>query len=199
MAEHISALTKWPIDCVRQVTPGVLGFYVDELSGLYLPDDFTERFRGNNFVEGWDVADRLKGKFGRFTLSGEVPSDVDVSDIEEIIIMGTTLPLGKELNQLRHRSLPQLLYPILKNRDLLGRGLSYEKTDYGDTEIVVDGRNVPQELRVFSESADFGRADADGRERTCEVLRSILAPLAVMNVELEPSRYSKIIPPGSKV
>ncbi len=199
MAEHISALTKWPIDCVRQVTTGVLDFFVDELSGLYLPDDFTERFRGNSFVEGWNVADRLGGKFGRFTLVGEVPPGVDVSDVREIIIMGTTLPLGRNLGQLRHHSLPQFLYPVLKKQNLLDNKLDYEVTDYGDTEIVVDERNVPQELRVFSQSADFGRADADGRERTCEVLRSILAPLAVMNVELEPSRYSKIISPGSKV
>jgi len=68
MPAPISALERTPSDLIREVSPEAIDFYVDGLSGLYLPDEFREEHGDHFSVAYWKAENRLQGKFGRFAL-----------------------------------------------------------------------------------------------------------------------------------
>jgi len=92
MPEPISALDLTPYDLIREVSPEAVNFYVEDLSGLYLPEEFQNEHADVTDVKYWRARERLRGKFGRFTVmqfeeSGEEERE---DQLDGILVMGTT-------------------------------------------------------------------------------------------------------------
>jgi len=191
----ISATECIPEDLVREVSPEAITFYVDELSGIYLPDSLKETHADVHSVKYWKPEDRLKGKFGRFSLRPKEGSDEEKA-LEDILVMGTTISLSGldefgRMKRLRHYALS--LREILEERDLLGQ-VSIDAADYGSTLIQLDDNGVAESLGVGGYSVDFGRATAEGRQKTCDLFEQILGDeVQVINAEPEPRNSQRII------
>lgn len=120
MPASISALEHKPSDFVREVSTDAITFYVDELSGIYLPEEFKEAHADRFDVEYWKPEDRLRGKFGRFALK-RAEETGDEKPLDGILVMGTTIGLSGldrdgYMASLRHFTLDDKIRDILEER-----------------------------------------------------------------------------------
>lgn len=197
MAAPISALELRPHDLVREVSLDAINFYVDELSGIYLPDEFKEANADVPDVKYWKSEDRLRGKFGRFTLD-HVKGNDDEEQLDGILLMGTTIGLSgldryKDMNSLRHYGLKAKVRDVLEARGLLGQHIKVNPVDYGSTRIGLDESGATNTVNVSGNSYDFGRAKAEGRQVTCEMFGRLLGnEIQVLNTDPEPRENEQI-------
>ncbi len=197
MDSPVSAILHEPSDFVREVSADAIKFYVNGLSKIYLPDGFKQANAGVLDVECWKPEDRLCGKFGRFALLHAVEGAQ--AQLDDILMMGTTIGLsgvshyGLCMASLRHNRLEAQALHILRSRGL-DKGISVEPADYGSTTIVLDKSGKPQSVVVDGSSVEFGRANTEGRERTCELFRRLLGgDIGVDNAEPSPREFGRII------
>lgn len=195
MAEPISAIEHHPHEYIREVSPDAIAFYVDELSGMYLPEDFRQAHVDAFDVEFWGPEKRLYGKFGRFAVRSE-----EGSEHEDILLMGTTIGMGSldrggHLESLRHYHFKDMAEDLALNaRDLDPETWWLEAVDYGGTTISLDALGKPRKFRISGNSIDFGRANAEGREKTCELAATLLSgTVEVVNSDPEPREHEQII------
>ncbi len=111
--------------------------------------------------------------------------------------MGTTIGLSGldrhgYLESLRHYSFQDRMRDVLEERDLLGKPIRINRADFGSTTIVLGESGDADALRVGGSSYDFGRADADGRQQTCEVFERLLGN-TINVINEEPESYVKIV------
>ncbi len=198
---RISALESEPEDHIRRVEPGVLSYYVNDLSGLYLPDSFTSEHINNPSVNCWKPEDRLHGKFGRFIAQRYISfgrPDPAFNPIQ-VILMGTTIDLGydehlRRMSSLRHYVLDSKVMGIIRDSAGEDGRLGFESVDYGSTTIKLDKDGEPVAVDVYGQSFDFGRADTEGRRETCELFQALLGDsIQVVNVNPEPIVTDQII------
>jgi hypothetical protein len=194
----ISALERTPYDLIREVSPDAIRFYVDELRGIYLPEDFKQAYADVLEVKFWTPQDRLKGKFGRFAVKlvesgGELPAD-------GILAMGPVIGLsglandGRGMDRLRHSTLDEKAQAILKERGLPGADAILNRADYGSTAILLNSDGLVQAIALSSASLEFGRADTDGRRETCDMFKRLLRnEIEVMNIGPGPDGPERII------
>jgi hypothetical protein len=198
MAEPTSALDHEPHELIREVSPEAISFYVDELSGIYLPDDFRQEHDDRTDVKYWKPEDRLLGKFGRFTLR-HVQGEGEDEPLDGILLMGTTIGLSGldrygDLRSLRHYSFIDTMRDVLEARGLMGQNVAIDRADYGATNIALDGSDIPIRLDVFGSSGDYGRADTEGRRQTCEMFEHLIGPaITVINRDPEPRPRERIV------
>jgi hypothetical protein len=198
VASPISALEHEPHDFIREVSPEAISFYVDEISGIYLPDEFMQQHAEVFDVRFWKPDDRLRGKFGRFALSHAQEEEEQVA-LDDILVMGTTIGLSGldrdgDMGSLRHFSLQNKVRDVLEARDLVGKRIRVDRADYGDTTIVLAEDGSADSLRVGGSSIDFGRAKAEGRQQTCNVFEQLLGnAIKVINEDPEPKDYERIV------
>lgn len=200
MVDKLSAPEHSPSDFIREVTPEALEFYVDELSGLHLPEDFDpDTFAAKT----WDVKKRLSGKFGRFTVANAEDPETKYDDV---LLMGTTVGLGKVdrvgmLSSLYHYNLHDAVWGVLQSRDIIDeisndaiRSLRVDAVDYGSTHIRLGRAGRAEALLVGSSSMDFGRADTEGRQATCVAFETLLENVVeVINSDPEPREREQLI------
>jgi hypothetical protein len=198
VSTQISALEHRPHDFIREVSPAAIDFYVEELSGLYLPDDFRQAHGDVHSVERWKPEDRLCGKFGRFALRHAQEEDGQ-GELDDILLIGTTIGLSgvdryRRMKSLRHYELEDNARDMLKDRNLTGPPIEIIGVDYGGTSIKFDDNGLPQSIRVEGLSYDFGRAEAEGRQETCKLFERLVGnSVQVINVDPEPKEYEQII------
>lgn len=201
MIQPASAIEHQPEEFMREVSPEAIRFYVEELRSLRLPLDFRAQHACNEYLGGWDTEDRLKGKFGRFTVKA-VGDDVEPKELEDVLVMGTTIGLGEldgtgryaRLRSLRHYSLFDAAEKVLMARGLEDVELELNEVDFGFTTIRLNPNGVAKQIVVSAESVDFGRADAEGRLQTCQLFSKLLGDqVAVVNLDPAPDRHSLII------
>jgi hypothetical protein len=200
MPEPISALEHEPFDLVREVSPDAISFYVDELSGIYLPEEFKVGRADVLAVKRWKPENRLNGKFGRFTVTLVVEKGEEENEerLDDILVMGTSIGLSgidryRSMDSLRHYTLDDMIGSILKGRDIAGPNISVRRADYGST-IIGPASNPGEEIIVGSSSYDFGRASTDGRQETCDLFAQLLGDKTrVVNSDPEPREKDKII------
>jgi len=198
LATPLSALEHQPPDFIREVSPEAISFYADELSGLYLPDDFKEVHSEVFDVAYWKPEERLRGKFGRFALRYAQEEDGQ-AELNDILFMGTTIGLsglGRDGNlaSLRHYSFQDKVMDVLEERALADERIRIVRADYGSTAIVLGESGTPESLRVGGTSYDFGRAKAEGRQQTCELFERLLSgAIKVINENPEPRERERII------
>jgi hypothetical protein len=196
MCNTLSALDHRPSDFIREVSPEAVGFYVDDLSGISLPETFKTEHADNIDVRFWKPEDRLQGKFGRWAVT-RVEDDKEIP-LDDILLMGSTIGLTGfdrygDLQSLRHVMLLTAVRGVLKNRGLTDEPLGVKAIDYGSTAIHVEDGEATK-LTVGGSSVDFGRADKDVRQRTCEAFGSLLGNhIEVVNLNPEPKDYERII------
>ncbi len=201
---EISALeVGHPTEFVREVEEGVLDYYVHDLNGLYLPDDFRAEHDDDYSVKYWKPEDRLLGKFGRFVISrytyndgGEPLIDGNFAPVG-IIVMGTTIGLGSSMNSLRHCDLATMALDFFKSRSNDQANMRYQAIacDYGSTRIELNEAGDPTSVSVYRKSYDFGRADTDGRSETCRLFQALLGDsIEVVNSNPDPEENDEIIP-----
>lgn len=194
MANPISALEHKPSDFVREVSLDTIIYYSDELSGLFLPDEFRSTHADVINVKNWKPEDRLHGKFGRFALRHT--GDCELNDI---LVMGTTIGLHgldryNNMESLLHRNLHGRARDILEERGLTDEIIGVDRADYGVTRIELDERGAPKSVSVSGLSIDFGRANAEGRQRTCELFERLLGvSVQVINVDPKPKEHDRIV------
>lgn len=200
MSAPISALECEPYDLVREVSPEAINFYVDELSGIYLPDDFKNEHADVRDVEGWKPEDRLDGKFGRWDVrrareGGESKEEL----LDGILLMGTTIGLSGldrdgYMTDLRHLVLRSKVRDVLEKRNLLGEKITVNAVDYGHTSIKLDDDGQVEAIRVDDSSFDFGRANTEGRQETCDMFAQLLGDeIQVINADPEPREFDQIV------
>lgn len=201
MIQPTSAIEHQPEEFMREVSPEAIRFYVEELRSLRLPLDFRAEHACNEYLGGWDTEDRLKGKFGRFTLEA-IDKDVDPDKLADVLVMGTTIGLGAldgtgryaRLRSLRHYSLFDAAEKVLMARGLEDVELELNEVDFGSTTIRLNPNSVAKQIVVSAESIDFGRADAEGRLQTCQLFSKLLGDqIAVVSLDPAPDRHSLII------
>lgn len=192
----VSALEYQPFDFTREVSPAAITFYVDELRGVYLPNDFRDSHRDVADIKSWQPEDRLHGKFGRFMVKRAQNSE----ECEDILVMGTTMGLSgldrheRDLSKLRHRVFNDTVRDVLDRRGLLGKSVSIDPVDYGSTGIVVGENGIAGAIEVGRNSYEFGRATAEGRQETCDLFRQLLGnAVEVINKDPEPSADERIM------
>lgn len=197
MPPLISALEQRTTELMREVSPDAISFYVDELSGIFLPDDFQAEHHELFDVKYWKPEDRLHGKFGRFTLKQTEGAAVDLDDI---LIMGTTIGVGgldrnRYMHSLRHYALGGLVPAIAQQRGVDWYAVEARAVDYGSTAIVLDTEGQASAIKVGEDSIDFGRDDFAGRQKTCELFEKLLAStsLQVINTDPEPREHEHVI------
>lgn len=197
MAERISALDHRPEDFIREVSVEALSFYADDLSGLFIPEDF--KVKNNVYaVKRWHINQRLLGKFGRFALSED--SEDKLVEVEEVMLMGSTIGLDRlsrstdNFLSLDHYQLELAVPDVVRARGLQDRvGLS-SALDFGITSIGLDDEGVPNSLLVFGKSSTYGRADAEGRQLTVDLMAKLLGEsVEVINCEPEPDPNERIL------
>jgi hypothetical protein len=189
----ISALERKPTDFIREVSPDALNFYAKGLSELYLPEDFRQAHNSYK-AKYWKSEDRLRGKFGRFALL-DTREEVGQDELEGMLVIGTTIALSGLMESLRHFQLDNMARgEILSQRDLTYPPIQVIGVDYGATSIGLDESGTPQSISVGESSCDFGRADAEGRQKTCELFEQLLGKdIQVINADPEPQEYEQII------
>jgi hypothetical protein len=210
--ERISAIDLNPIDCVREVSPAAIDYYVEELSGLFLPPDFVEANIDSDPQLGeWGPDERLRGSFGRFVVDYYAEQEGDLANVapaesQEMLVMGTTIGLpGPYYNMfgmrsLKHVDLLEYLKRASRNEaDQKGMITNIRKVDFGHTEIVLGEDGTVKKLLVSGSSYDFGRADEIGRSETCRAFERALEGVVesfveVVNVNQVPRGYDRIIP-----
>ncbi len=197
MTRPISALKSRPEDLIREVTPDAITYYADELSGLFLPEDFVSDHKDNTDVMRWNSRDRLRGKFGRFTITGVKQQD---QEFDDVLLMGTTIgvhaiDMDGYLTSLRHYAFLGLVSEIIEKRDINPRDVHTRAADYGSTILAADQDGQIQQILVRGRSIDFGRAGVDGRQKTCELFDKQLAGtlIAVANSDPIPRQYEIVI------
>jgi hypothetical protein len=194
----ISALENTPDEFVREVSPDAITFYIDELSGIYLPEAFKEAHAGRFDVDYWKPEARLRGKFGRFALK-HIEEAGDEEPLDGILVMGTTIGLSGldrygDMVSLRHFAFNEKIREILDERDLLGRLIDVKPADYGATTIKLGDSGVAEALSVDGSSGDYGRATAEGRQETCAMFAQLLGnEIQVINVDPEPRPSQRIV------
>lgn len=196
--DALSALDFQPIDLTREVSSGAIDFYVDELSGIYLPDAFKAEHQGVSDVKYWEPEHRLMGKFGRYALTG-AKEDGSTVELDDILVMGTTIGVSGVddrgyMSSLRHRGLRETARSVFADRDTDGLTVESKDADYGSTTILVGDNGAAEAIVVSAASLDFGRADAEGRERTCALFRQALgSSIEIINEEPDPTSRGRIL------
>jgi hypothetical protein len=178
----INASEYSPDDFIHNVTPEAIGFFVHDLAGLYLPDDFVSMNPDGIGVSSWNIDNRLLGSFARY----------QVEDHDDVLLMGTTIGLpnadNSDLDKLRHYEFSYALVGL--NPDTMSR--SAKAVDYGRTLIKIS-QDGTTEVRVSGCSADYGRANPEVRQSTCKLFSARLPGIQVVNVDPVPKEYDKII------
>jgi hypothetical protein len=198
MTTPISALEHQPSDFIREASLDAINFYVDKLSGIYLPDDFKQAHGDVYHIKYWKPENRLRGKFGRFALK-HVQEEDDQAEIDDILLMGTTIGLsglGRDgyMESLRHYSLQDKVREVLEERELVGAPIRIDRADYGDTTIVLGENGDVNAFSAGGSSYDFGRANAEGRQQTCDVFERLLGnAIKVINADPEPKPRDRIV------
>ena len=198
MANPISALKHRSFDFIREVSLDALTFYADGLSGIYLPEDFKQEHGETYGVKYWTADERLNGKFGRITLK-YAQEEEPAAELDDILLMGTTIGVHSldrynQLESLRHYSFREKLRDVVEARGLLGMKISYAEVDYGDTRIMLGESGAPERLEVSGNSFDFGRANTEGRQQTCDLFQRILgSTIEIVNSYPEPNKNERII------
>lgn len=195
--DALSALDFQPIDLTREVSSGAIDFYVDELSGIYLPDAFKAEHQGASDVDYWDPEHRLMGKFGRYALTG-AKEDGSPVELDDILVMGSTIGVAGIdrgcMRTLRHKALREAARCALIDRDTEGLTVESKVADYGMTTILIDAKGAAEAIVVNATSYEFGRADTEGRERTCELFRQALgSSIEIINEEPDPTSRDRIL------
>ncbi len=199
MSMPINAFDHEPSDFIRDVSLEALGFYVTELEGLYIPEGSEAEHKDSIDLRRWEPSKRTAGKFGRFVL-GVFNENGEMAEIEEdILVMGTTIPLGEpsgrgSMSELLHVMLEAFVYRRLSAEGCFAEGRSYAAVDYGATRITVTGEGV-EGIRVGASSFNLGRADEQGRSRTIELFNERLDGLDVDNTDPVPRQQKRIISP----
>jgi hypothetical protein len=199
MPHAVSALELEPHDLIREVSRDAINYYVDELSGIHLPDDFKEKYAETYAVKFWKPEDRLRGKFGRFVLqSAQEESVGDEEPLGDILLMGSTIGLrgldGNYMLDLRHYEFLRKARQILEARDLPDEDIKLQDVDYGSTSIKLRDDGKVAAIRVGGSSMDYGRAGKEGRRETCEAFERLLGnEIEVINSEPEPREHQKIV------
>ncbi len=143
MAEHISALELTPAQLIREVSPDAVEFYVNGLSGIYLPQDVLDEHAGSFDVKYWKPDDRLRGKFGRFVVRQSNEDDPNTrKKIDDILLMGTTIGVGdldlrEKFACLRHYEFSGPLQTLLLEREYARNEVIVSSVDYGDVGILL--------------------------------------------------------------
>lgn len=199
MSTPISALEQSTTDLIREVSPEAISFYVDELSGIFLPEDFRAEHHDVFDVEFWKPEKRLNGKFGRFTLKHTEGAEVEL-ELDDVLVMGTTIGVGGldrtgYMHSLRHYALGGLVPAIVQQRGIDWNAVEARAVDYGSTTIVLDAEGQAAAIKVGGDSIDFGRANSAGRQKTCELFEKHLAStsLQIINSDPEPREHERII------
>lgn len=197
MADPISALEHRPSGFIREVSPEAIRFYVSDLSRIYLPEEFRTKHSDIYDVERWEPENRLGGKFGRFTVR-HAQEEEGQPELDDILLMGTTIGLygldRRNLMSLRHATLSNGIVDILEARGLAETPVRVKDVDYGATSIILGENGTAQALRVSSKSYDYGRAETEGRQQTCELFERLLAgTVEVINADPEPRPHDRII------
>jgi hypothetical protein len=194
----ISALEHTPYDFVREVSTDAITFYADELSGIYLPEEFKEAHADRFDVKCWKPEARLRGKFGRFALK-RAEETGDEEPLDGILLMGTTIGLDgldryDDMESLRHYAFNEKFRDVLEERDLVGQRIAVDRADYGATTIKLGSDGLAETVHVDGASGDFGRATAEGRQETCAMFAQLLGnEIQVINVDPEPRPSQRIV------
>jgi hypothetical protein len=189
LALPISALNHKPTDFIREVSPEAITFYIDDMSGLYLPDEFKQEYWAQLNVKNGKLEERLHGKFGRFVI-GHIENDGKYKE-KDVMLMGTTIGLSTssrngELEYLRHRNLYETVIKLIEEQGMLSDLMKVDPADFGSTSIITTARGSAESIYIGGSSMDFGRAAAEGRQQTCELFQKLLGDtIKVVNVEPE--------------
>lgn len=99
------------------------------------------------------------------------------------------------LSSLRHYDLFEKLRMIIAERGLIDTGIEVQQADFGSTTITLNEDSTVSSLKVSGYSIDFGRADTEGRQQTCELFESRIGKaVEVVNLDPSPGEREKIIP-----
>jgi hypothetical protein len=115
------------------------------------------------------------------------------------LLMGTTIGLsglGRDgyMESLRHYSLQDKVREVLEERELVGAPIRIDRADYGDTTIVLGENGDVNAFSAGGSSYDFGRANAEGRQQTCDVFERLLGnAIKVINADPEPKPRDRIV------
>lgn len=201
MTTPLSALDQAPVDLIREVSSEAISFYVDELSGIYLPEDFRTEHSDAFDVECWDPQNRLRGKFGRFIVRDAEQQDLEArTEYEDVLLMCTTIGVGALsrdgfFQSIRHHGFRSMVPEVLEGRGIDWKKVEIKPVDFGSTKIVVDDNQRASELQILGGSIDYGRADTAGRFKTCELFERRLTDtsIEVANEEPEPREHQQIL------
>jgi len=201
MSQPISAIESRPADFIKEVSSETLTYFVQDLSGLYLPDVFKEQHAETIPVKYWGAEDRLSGKFGRFAVKAANGSEdlVDPATLSDILLMGTTIDLGRlngygRMASLRHYEFKTAIQDVAENRGWEPGQVLVAEADYGGTNIQIDDEGQVRGFSVYGYSIDFGRADEAGRQQTVDLFQDALGPdIRVQNSDPKPDAHDKII------
>lgn len=195
----ISALDVTTFGLIREVSVEALDFYANGLSGLYLPEDFKEAHDDSFDVKYWDVQKRLRGKFGRFVLKLEDKDSSVGDEVEEVLLMGPTIGVDLidsrgNMQSLRHFEFRPKLFDVFRTRGLDVGDYEVFREDYGSTTILLGDNGEARALEVGGRSIDYGRADKQGRQATCDLFSKLLnKSIDVINLDPEPSEHDYVI------
>ncbi len=161
----------------------------DELSGIFLPEGFVSKHKDNTEVQHWNTRDRLLGKFGRFTITGVEQQD---QEFDDVLLMGTTigvhgLDMDGYITSLRHYAFSGLVSKLLEQRDIDLKNVQIRAADYGSTMLAADQDGQIKQILVRGRSLDFGRADVDGRKKTCELFKKKLTGTSIEVLNSDPT------------
>lgn len=178
---EISALDVRPYDLSREVDDSMIAYYVDELRGVYLPEDYVSAHRQRSRdVARWSPEDRLSGKFGRFLIEQfESDEDDEPFAVKDLLVIGTTMGVSGidrygYLHSLRHYDLRDRAWHILQTRDYGKTQATLKPQDYGATQIHTEEGHGVTKVSVSGRSLDYGRADTAGRKITCDLFKQLL-------------------------